>query len=51
MAMLRGVMESVDGKTVYATAEHHKSAVDSKPEYAKRLRETRERKLREKAKI
>lgn len=49
--MIKGVMESADGKTVYATAEHHKTAVDSKPEYAKRLRETRARKLKEKARI
>ncbi|KAL1955786.1 hypothetical protein VTO42DRAFT_8106 [Malbranchea cinnamomea] len=51
MALIRGVMESVDGKTVYATVEHHKTALPSKPEYAKRLREARAQRMREKSKI
>ncbi|EFW13910.1 hypothetical protein D8B26_005919 [Coccidioides posadasii str. Silveira] len=41
MTLLRGVMESVDGKTIYATAEHHKVAVDAKPQHANRLRNYR----------
>ncbi|EGE03149.1 hypothetical protein TEQG_02185 [Trichophyton equinum CBS 127.97] len=43
MAMLRGVMESVDGKIVYATAEHHKVATPAKPEFAEKLMKERER--------
>ncbi|KAM5493036.1 hypothetical protein MaudMau93_001130 [Microsporum audouinii] len=43
MAMLRGVMESVDGKIVYATAEHHKVATPAKPEFAERLMKEREK--------
>jgi acyl-coenzyme A thioesterase 13 len=33
MAMIRGRMVSLDGKTVYCTCEHHKVAVPSKGEY------------------
>lgn len=51
MAMIRGVMESVDGKIVYATAEHHKSALETKPEHVNRLREARARKMKEKARM
>ncbi|OAL67340.1 hypothetical protein A7C99_1204 [Trichophyton rubrum] len=43
MAMLRGVIESVDGKIVYATAEHHKVATPAKPEFAEKLMKERER--------
>ncbi|KAM5455695.1 hypothetical protein MaudCBS49596_001596 [Microsporum audouinii] len=43
MAMLRGVIESVDGKIVYATAEHHKVATPAKPEFAERLMKEREK--------
>jgi hypothetical protein len=27
MAMIRGTMKSLDGKTIYCTAEHHKVAI------------------------
>jgi len=33
MAMIRGSMESENGKTVYATCEHHKVFLPSKPEH------------------
>lgn len=51
MALLRGVMESLDGKTVYSTAEHHKTRVASKQEYADRLKDWREKKRKGKARI
>jgi len=35
MAMIRGSMTSVDGKTVYCTAEHHKVRVPTLPEHNK----------------
>ncbi|KAK2750344.1 hypothetical protein FQN57_003824 [Myotisia sp. PD_48] len=41
MALLRGTIESVDGKIVYATAEHHKVAVPTKPDHAEHLQELR----------
>jgi hypothetical protein len=44
MAMLAAVMESPDGKTTYATADHHKVAIPTLPEYASRLKHWRERK-------
>jgi acyl-coenzyme A thioesterase 13 len=40
--MIRGIMESPDGKTVYATAEHHKAAIPTKPEFLERLKSMRE---------
>ena len=33
MAMIRGEMISVDGKTIFATAEHHKVHVPPQPEH------------------
>jgi hypothetical protein len=33
MALLRGTLESVDGKTVYATCEHHKVNIPILPEH------------------
>ncbi|RFU33396.1 hypothetical protein B7463_g2952, partial [Scytalidium lignicola] len=33
MAMIRGTMTSVDGKTIYCTAEHHKVAVPTQPKH------------------
>jgi len=33
MAMIRGTMESQDGKVVYCTCEHHKVSVPTKPEH------------------
>ena len=51
MAMLRGVMESPDGKTVYSTAEHHKTRVPSNPEHTGRLKAWREKKSKEKSRI
>ncbi|KAK2781010.1 hypothetical protein FQN53_000861 [Emmonsiellopsis sp. PD_33] len=44
MALIGAVMESPDGKVVYATAEHHKVHVPALPEYAARMKEWRERK-------
>ncbi|PGH12197.1 hypothetical protein AJ80_06817 [Polytolypa hystricis UAMH7299] len=41
MALIRGIMESPDGKKVYATAEHHKVALAELPEYSARIREKR----------
>ncbi|KAH7386746.1 HotDog domain-containing protein [Phaeosphaeria sp. MPI-PUGE-AT-0046c] len=35
MAMIRGDMKSLDGKTVYCTVEHHKVNVPILPEHAK----------------
>ncbi|RDW95302.1 hypothetical protein BP5796_01065 [Coleophoma crateriformis] len=35
MAMIRGTMASVDGKTIYCTAEHHKVRVPTQPEHNK----------------
>jgi acyl-coenzyme A thioesterase 13 len=37
MAMIRGTMCSPDGKTIYATCEHHKVAVPTRPEHLKYL--------------
>ncbi|KAK2809994.1 hypothetical protein FQN50_003410 [Emmonsiellopsis sp. PD_5] len=42
MALIGAVMESPDGKVVYATAEHHKVHVPALPEYAARMKEGRE---------
>ena len=33
MAMIRGSMESLDGKIIYATCEQHKVAVPTQPEH------------------
>jgi hypothetical protein len=33
MALIRGVMESVDGKTIYAVCDHHKVNVPTLPEH------------------
>lgn len=33
MALIRGTMESENGKLVYATMEHHKVNVPTKPEH------------------
>lgn len=33
MALIRGEMVSMDGKTTYATCEHHKVAVPTRPEH------------------
>ena len=33
MAMIRGEMTSVDGKTIFATCEHHKVNVPTRPEH------------------
>ncbi|ODH48324.1 hypothetical protein GX48_05525 [Paracoccidioides brasiliensis] len=41
MALISAVMESPDGKVVYATAEHHKVHVPAQPEYAQRMNEWR----------
>jgi acyl-coenzyme A thioesterase PaaI-like protein len=35
MAMIRGVMTSLDGKTTYCTAEHHKVNTKVQPEHVK----------------
>jgi acyl-coenzyme A thioesterase 13 len=35
MAMIRGEMTSMDGKTIYCTVEHHKVNVPILPEHAK----------------
>lgn len=35
MAMIRGDMKSLDGKTTYCTVEHHKVNVPISPEHAK----------------
>ncbi|KAH8820556.1 HotDog domain-containing protein [Xylogone sp. PMI_703] len=33
MAMIRGIMTSFDGKTIYCTCEHHKVAVPTQPKH------------------
>jgi len=33
MAMIRGIMSSPDGKTIYCTCEHHKVAVPTQKEH------------------
>jgi acyl-coenzyme A thioesterase 13 len=33
MAMIKGSMTSVDGKTTYVTVEHHKVNVPTRPEH------------------
>jgi acyl-coenzyme A thioesterase 13 len=33
MALIRGVMESVDGKIIYAVCDHHKVNVPTLPEH------------------
>jgi hypothetical protein len=33
MALIKGEMTSVDGKTVYVTVEHHKVNVPTRPEH------------------
>lgn len=33
MALIRGVMESVDGTTIYAVCDHHKVNVPTLPEH------------------
>jgi hypothetical protein len=35
MAMIRGVMTSLDGKTIYCTCEHHKVSVPTQPDHLK----------------
>ncbi len=35
MAMIRGVMTSLDGKTIFCTCEHHKVGVPSQPAHLK----------------
>jgi acyl-coenzyme A thioesterase 13 len=35
MALIRGIMCSPDGKTTYATCEHHKVAVPTLPAHLK----------------
>lgn len=35
MAMIRGTMESLDGKIIYCTCEHHKVAVPTPAEHLK----------------
>ncbi|KKZ61975.1 hypothetical protein EMCG_03532 [[Emmonsia] crescens] len=44
MALIAATMESQDGKVIYATAEHHKVHVPARPEYARGLRERRQKK-------
>ena len=41
MALIRGTLESVDGKTVYATCEHHKVNVPSLEAHVKARDEMR----------
>ena len=35
MAMIRGTIKSLDGKTTYCTCEHHKVSVPTQPEHLK----------------
>lgn len=35
MAMIRGVMTSLDGKTIYCTCEHHKVSVPTQKDHLK----------------
>jgi len=35
MAMIRGTMKSLDGKTIYCTCEHHKVSVPTQPDHLK----------------
>ena len=46
MALIRGVMESVDGKTIYAVCDHHKVNVPTLPEHID-LREEMEQQRKE----
>lgn len=46
MALIRGVMESVDGKIIYAVCDHHKVNVPTLPEHID-LREEMEQQRRE----
>lgn len=46
MALIQGRMESVDGKTVYATCEHHKVNVPTPKEHLEIREEMREEKRR-----
>jgi len=39
MAMVSATMESPDGGTKYATAQHHKVHVPTRPEFVKSMRE------------
>ncbi|KAH8704033.1 HotDog domain-containing protein [Talaromyces proteolyticus] len=51
MALLSGYFESLDGKTKYATVEHHKVHVPSIPEYAARLEAMKNVRRRERLKL
>ncbi|KLJ08845.1 hypothetical protein EMPG_15712 [Blastomyces silverae] len=44
MALMAATMESKDGKTIYATAEHHKVHTPALPEYSQKFREWLQRK-------
>jgi acyl-coenzyme A thioesterase 13 len=46
MALIRGVIESVDGKTIYAVCDHHKVNVPTLPEHID-LREEMEQQRKE----
>jgi len=41
MALIRGTMESIDGKTIFAVCEHHKVNVPTLPEHLKIREEMR----------
>ena len=46
MALIRGAIESVDGKTIYAVCDHHKVNVPTLPEHID-LREEMEQQRKE----
>lgn len=52
MALIRGTMESVDGKTIYATVEHHKVHVPTREgHYAMEMEMKAAKEKQEKAKL
>jgi len=51
MALIRGTMESVDGKTIYAVCDHHKVNVPTLPEHINLREEMEEQRKDAKANI
>jgi acyl-coenzyme A thioesterase 13 len=50
MALIRGTLESLDGKTVYAVCDHHKVNVSTLPEHIDLRKEMEEQRLAAKKK-
>lgn len=51
MALIRGVIESVDGKTIYAVCDHHKVNVPTLPEHIDLREEMAQQRKEEKGRV